>query len=126
MSNKIIGYAISSGMYHFKYENLFAEISAVVNIPANALNMLMPMSQGIAHQYSAYCSPCGNIARIGFPTKKNGNATIVLKAIDAAAALNTRGLVFCFAAASFAVKGKIVNATVAKKKLAISENRVAI
>ena len=45
---------------------------------------------------------------------------------DAAAALNIRGLVSCLFAASFAVKGKMVNVTVAKTKLAISENLVAI
>ena len=42
---------------------------------------VIPMSQGTAHQYAAYCSPCGRNDRAGFATKQNAAAMMMQNAI---------------------------------------------
>lgn len=63
---------------------------------------------------------------MSFPQKTKGTTMIALKTNTAIVVLITSGRVSPFLAAISAANGNIVNVSVAAKKFAISENRVAM
>ena len=87
---------------------------------------VIPISHGIAHQYAVYLSPYGSRDNIHLPQNRKGTESAMQKRAFAPMTFNQRGLVSSPAADFSAVNGKIVNARVADRKPAISENRVAM
>lgn len=117
---------MSIGMYQIRNLNRFAENSAVVYRPTIDVMKLSPINQGMAQEYVAYLSPFGRRERIVLPKKMNGSASVRQNTKFAIKDFIMSGRESPPLAAISAVNGKMVKAMVARRKVAISENLVAI
>jgi len=95
-------------------------------MPCTDPRAVMSVSQGIAHQYAAYSSPCGMKPRACRPNSVDATPTSAQKAKFAMSALATsRCLSRCFLARSAAI-GNSAKLNALNRYDAISENLVAM